>query len=326
MTTDYQRQLDAILSGLRLDPARQQITVLRDQTPIDYQPDTLRPTLTGVLYQYFYNAVEDRPAPTNFTPDASFETELSRNNTSTEGFDLPWTVEAVDQAGVAYATKGNQKRMLFAGEYVHDRPKRGPAQPGDALRLLVRAEQRDAQSGFYYVFGQTPGDDSAVLQTRLYFHLIPNGAAPLVAWLTRTLNTYRVPFQFKCLNHPDLYGRNDSAVLYLQKPFVSFVLHRLADDLPQLESYLKPSVPVFTRRLAPGLAFAESPPNPAESFGTSRCALLAQGIADAVAAGQPADQYAGSVRRVFEQIGLSLDRPYLNPRSFYPYQFPAAFA
>jgi len=326
MSTDYHDQLDTLLGGLRIDPARRQISLLRTQSVVEYQADALRPTLTGVLYQHFYNAAADRPLTASLSPDTSFEDELSRHNHSVEHFDAPWTVEAIDQAGVIYATKGNWKRTLMAGEYVNDAPRRGPLSVGDALRLLVRAEQRNAQSGFYYVFGQTPGDDSAVLQTRLYFHLKPDGAAPLVSYLTRTLNAYRVPFQFKCLNHPQLYGRQDSAVLYLQKPLVSFVLHKLAEDLPQLAPYLDPSVPLFTRRLAPGLAFAESPPNPGESFGTSRCGLLAQGIANAVDAQQPAEQYTQSIRSVFGQIGLSLDHPYLNPRSQYPYQFPTAFA
>ena len=58
----------------------------------------------------------------------------------------------------------------------------------------------------------------------------------------------------------------------------------------------------------------------------SRCGLLAQGIANAIDAQRPADAYADSVGAVFNQIGLSLDHPYLNPRSRYPYQFPAAFA
>lgn len=326
MPTDYQHQLDTLLSGLRIDPVRRQISLLRTHAVVEYQPDTLRPTLTGLLYQHFYNAADDRPVTAHFTSNASFEDELSRNNHSAERFDLPWIVEAFDQTGVIYATKGNWKRTLFAGEYVYDTPKRSPLQTGDVLRLLVRGEQRDTQSGFYYAFGQTPGDDSTVLQTRLYFHLTSDGAAPLVSYLTRMLNAYQVPFQFKCLNHPDLYGRQDSAVLYLQKPLVSFVLHKLASDLPQLTPYLNPSVPLFTRRLAPGLAFAESPPNPSESFGTSRCGLLAQGIANAVDAQQPAEQYTESIQSVFGQIGLSLDHPYLNPRSRYPYQFPTAFA
>lgn len=322
MPTPYEQQLFTILNGLRIDPAGRRITLTADGSETTYQPDTLRTTLTNLIYQRFYCAGEAPPSGTANPANDSFVEELSRHNHSTERFDAPWTVGAVDAAGTVYATKGNARRVLHAGEFVNDQPKRGPAHPGDTLRLFLHAEHRDAQSGFYYVFGQTPGDDSVTLQTRLYFHVSPDGSAPLVAWVTRTLNAYHVPFQFKCLNHPDLYGRPDSAVLYVQKPHVTLVLDLLASALPELQPYLLPAVPLFAQPVAPGIAFAESPPNPTESFGTSRCGLIAQGITKAVENGQPADTWADAVRAVFEQIGLSLEHPYRNPRSHYPYVFP----
>ncbi|MDB5241779.1 MAG: hypothetical protein JWP57_2404 [Spirosoma sp.] len=320
MQTHYQHQITTILDGLRIVPAQGRITLVADGFETSCQPDALRLTLTDLIYQHFYCATQ---SVTSADPVSdSFVDELSLHNHTLERFDTPWTVTTVDTAGTVYATKGNNRRMLYAGQFVYDRPKSGPVQPGDTLRLLLHPEHRDAQTGFYYVFGQTPGDESVVLQTRLYFHTSPSGSARLIAWATQTLNAYHVPFQFKCLNHPDLYGRCDSAVLYIQKPYVSLVLDLLADALPTLEAYLLPAVPLFTRPIAPGIAFAESPPNPNESFGTSRCGLVAQGIAKAIENGQPADTYLEAIRAVFDQIGLSLDCPYLNPLSHYPYSFP----
>ncbi len=315
----YTDQLRAILSGLHIDTERQQITIVADGAQTPYQPDTIRQTLAELLYQRFYCAAETPIVPA--TSDDSLLNELSRHNHSRERFDTAWTADAVDMAGLVYATKGNHRRMVYAGEFVYEQAKRGPVGPGDALRLLMYHEQRDAQSGFYFAFGQTPGDDDTTLQTRLYFHTTPEGSCRLLAWVTQTLNDYHIPFQFKCLNHPDLYGRPDSAVLYVQKPYVNLVMTLLADALPDLDAYLQPAVPPFTRLVAPGVAFAESPPNPNESFGTSRCGLLAQAIANAVADGQAADQYEPAIRALFTQIGLSLDRPYCNPDSHYPYQF-----
>ena len=321
MQTHYEHQITTILSGLHVDAARHRITLTADGSETTYQPDTLRPTLTNLIYQRFY-CIGEPPVGGAEPTDDSFVDELSRHNHSLEQFDASWTVETVDADGTIYATKGNVRRMLYAGEFVYDTPKRGPVQPGDTLRLLLHAEHRDAQSGFYYVFGQTPGDDAVTLQTRLYFHVSPEGSPRLVSWVTQTLNAYHVPFQFKCLNHPDLYGRSDSAVLYIQKPHVTLVLDLLTDALPTLQPHLLPAVPLFTRVVAPGIAFAESPPNPAESFGTSRCGLIAQGITKAIENGQTADSYADSIRAVFEQIGLSPQHPYRNPQSRYPYTFP----
>ena len=325
MKSHYEQQLANILNGLRIDPDQHRITLVADGSRTDYQPENLQGTLAGLLYHHFYCAGESAVLTSAISvqsTDDSFVSKLSRHNQSIEQFDTGWSVEAVDTGGIAYAAKGNHRRMLSAGEFVYDMPKRGAVQAGDAVRLLMHREHRDTQSGFYYVFGQTPSDDSIVLQTRLYFHTTPEGSARLIAWVTQTLNEYRIPFQFKCLNHPDLYGRSDSAVLYLQKPSVNIVLDLLGDALPMLSPYLQSSIPLFTRVIASGVGFAESPPNPGESFGTSRCGLIAQGIAKAVGNGQAADTYEESVRAVFTQIDLSMEHPYRNPQSKYPYVFP----
>ncbi|MBC7568366.1 MAG: hypothetical protein H7319_01365 [Spirosoma sp.] len=326
MNNLYQQQLDHILTGLHIDPVHARITLRADGVEAPYQPDTLRPTLTSLLYQYFYCATEATPATSDPT-DTAFADELSRHNRAIERFDPAWTVDSIDTAGLVYATKGNDRQVLYAGEFINEQPKRGPVQPGDTLRLWQPTGQRDRQSGFYFVFGQTPDTGSVVLQTRLYFHARPAGSLLLVQWVSQTLNAYRVPFQFKCLDHPDLYGRCDSAVLYVQKPHLMLVFALLADALPALSPHLLPAVPLFTRPLVPGVAFAESPPNPNESFGTSRCSLIAEGIANAVLAGKPADAWAASVEAVFAQIGLLLQHPYRNPvlpagSTGYPYQFP----
>ena len=325
MSSYYEHQLRTILSGLRIDPTDCQITLMADGSQTTYRPENLSSTLSGLIYLNFYCATDTstRPLaqPTDNSDD-SFTSELSRHNQSIEQFDAGWTVETVDMAGAPYATKGNARRMIYAGEFVYDAPKRGPVQKGDIVRLLMHREYRDAQSGFYYVFGQTPGEESTVLQTRLYFHATPEGSLSLISWVTKTLNLYRIPFQFKCLNHPDLYGRTDAAVLYLQKPSVNIVLDLLADALPGLAPNLNPAIPLFTKQITPGIGFAESPPNPNESFGTSRCGLIAQGITNAVNEQQATDTYEASVRTVFDKIGLTIEQPYRNPNSQYPYVFP----
>jgi len=327
MINPYQLQLDRILGGLHIDPAQTRITLLADGAEIACQPATLHPTLTNLIYQRFYCEGDPISHPDDDLPTDSFLNELSRHNHTRPQFNNAWSVTNVDTNGLIYAAKGNDRQLLQTGEYVHEQPKRGPVQIGDTIRLLLPTEECNSTSGFYYVFGQTPGTESMVLQTRLYFHALPEGSKALVSWVTQTLNAFRVPFQFKCLNHPDLYGRCDSAVLYVQKPHLMLIFALLSDFLPLLTPNLLPTVPLFTRLLVPGVAFAESPPNPNESFGTSRCGLIAEGITNAVLAGKPTDDWAASVGEVFERIGLSLHHPYRNPtgqshRPGYPYQFP----
>jgi len=79
---------------------------------------------------------------------------------------------------------------------------------------------------------------------------------------------------------------------------------------------LVPATPLFARTLAPGIAFAESPPG-GESFGINRCRLLAEGLLEGFAAGT-APEAAMLARLV--AYGIAPDAPERNPATFYPYR------
>jgi hypothetical protein len=67
---------------------------------------------------------------------------------------------------------------------------------------------------------------------------------------------------------------------------------------------------------------AEDPGN-MESFGTNRCRILAEAIWLAFTQGaQTERERLRVVRNQFEQYGLSLDQPWLNPGSVDRYTFP----
>jgi hypothetical protein len=80
--------------------------------------------------------------------------------------------------------------------------------------------------------------------------------------------------------------------------------------------------PLFAKPLARGLGFAEDPGN-GESFGMSRCRLLAEALWSAWSRGvtDPADRLA-EVERWFASHGLSLERPWLNRFSTDFYELP----
>jgi hypothetical protein len=84
-----------------------------------------------------------------------------------------------------------------------------------------------------------------------------------------------------------------------------------------LRAWLNAGTPLFARRLADGLGFAE---DPGESFGKDRCKILAEVMAGTL--GKPAEERLEEVRRQFERRGLSLDRPWLNAGSVDRYEFP----
>jgi hypothetical protein len=85
-------------------------------------------------------------------------------------------------------------------------------------------------------------------------------------------------------------------------------------------------VPLFTLRLAPGLAFAEDP-GTQESFGMCRSRILAQGIWQAHVQGiRGTAERLKVVEQQFQSQGVSLARPWLNPGSADEFQFETAQA
>ena len=80
---------------------------------------------------------------------------------------------------------------------------------------------------------------------------------------------------------------------------------------------------MFTKRLAPGLALAEEPAGPADSFGTHRCGLLAEAIIRAYEQKTEAIHSRMEVLAAcFDEEGLSLHTPFLNAGSVDDYHFP----
>jgi hypothetical protein len=181
------------------------------------------------------------------------------------------------------------------------------------------------QPGFYFAFGETqPEELDAFSLARLYWNLRPEGAAPLMRALTRGLNRFQVPFRLKCLTNSALYRRNDSAVLYVEKRFFRVTARVLGGVYEEVSPHLRPDTPLFTKRLADGLALAEEPYT-GESFGMQRCRILAEGLLSAHARGLRDDAARlEEVGRHFAAYGLSLDAPHLNPRSVDQYEFARA--
>jgi hypothetical protein len=186
-------------------------------------------------------------------------------------------------------------------------------------------ESLTLQPGFYFAFGETvtePSDEYGLI--RFYWNINHQGAVRLIELCTRELNRFLVPFRIKCLTSCSQYTRLDAAVLYLNKRYYRIARELLTGVHEDLAGFLGPETPLFTKRLAPGLALAEDPGN-GESFGTDRCRILAEAIWSAYQRGeQGVAERLVEVAKQFKAYGLDLDRPYLNSRTIDQYE-PAPF-
>lgn len=95
--------------------------------------------------------------------------------------------------------------------------------------------------------------------SRLYLNIQPAGAAWVLGPLARLLDDKGLPFELKVLAHPRAYLRRDACVLYV----ISERLDEAFDVVHQAVSFasvsLSDSVPLFTRRLACGIGYADDP-------------------------------------------------------------------
>lgn len=260
-------------------------------------------------------------------PDDTFLTELSMAHAGRERWDSGWQTHRLLPSGQIIAQKGGSTRLLWPGEFVsHEGP--GIAmREGARVSVFAPRDSKEMQPGFYFVFSETIADQQDDYNLlRFYWHVKYTGAPLLVKLITKEFNRFQIPFRFKSLAIRAFYGRTDAAVLYINKRFYRISVELLADIYHELQDHLGADTPLFTKHLAPGLGLAEEP-GTGESFGQNRCRILAEGLWNAYEKGLRLEhERLQEVRQQFERNGLSLDVPFLNPRSSDQYTFPSVRA
>ena len=248
---------------------------------------------------------------------AAFLAALQAANPVAQRYQDGWTVMRADANGAWLVNAAQQQRFAMLGEIV---PLANAIAPGLPVRLVPLREMVTAPGGHYVISGRQGFDAQTGRQVRFYWNVAPAGAAPLLREIATRLERRRIPFQAKVPVDPAGYARTDAGVLYLNDEEVEAARDAIAATYRMVRAYLRPSVPLFARELAPGLAFAESPPT-RDSFGMHRCSLVAEGLLRAEQRGAKETQARLAVlRERLTAYGLALDRLELNPTSRYPYR------
>jgi hypothetical protein len=332
---NFINQLENILNNLEIN---QNLSVkykgkdwsVRQRKKDTYQnPQFFNEDLANILYSAAYcQANQAKPEGSNHNSpnwlqeQKDFVQTLSRANQSKGKANEGWLNVQAENDGTIYAKKDRFYRLLKPGQYLYQQ---SPVQLGLGHREIKVANEREGlHNGFYYAYGDKHEADQNTFAVRVYFNLYPKGAAKWIQLITEQFNHYQIPFIAKCLAHPDLFDRADTAVLYLNKADYNFAANLLPAIIQELDSVLADAIPLFTKRMAKGVAFAESPPVTHESFGTSRCQILANIIASLVQNNVPKSAWLGSITKTFISLNFKMDALYLNPGSQYPYRKLAA--
>jgi hypothetical protein len=273
--------------------------------------------LAVALYADHYSlqpAGEERPAPES---GADFLAALRAANPVAARHQDGWTVMRADASGVWIVDAAQQQRFAALNEIV---PLANALAPGSPVRLVPQREFVTAPAGHFVIFGRQGFDPQTGRQVRFYWNLAPQGAAAFLREIGARLERRRIPFQAKVPVDPARYARTDCGVLYLNDEDVEAARDAVASTHQTLRENLRPAVPLFTREIAPGLAFAESPPT-RESFGMHRCGLIAEGLLWAEARGaRESEARLATLSERLTAYGLDPDRLELNPTSRYPYR------
>jgi hypothetical protein len=279
--------------------------------------------LTYALYADWYSALPSDPAPATvpvalMAGAAEFLAGLQAANPIAYRHEDGWTVTRADSSGVWIANAMQQQQRFAAlNEIV---PLAGALAPGLPVRLVPLRGMVTGAAGHYLIRGRPILDPQTGRQVRFYWNVAADGAAAFLRDLGTRLERRRIPFQAKVPVSPSLYARTDAGVLYLNDEDVDAAMDAIAATYRTLRPYLRPAVPLFTRELAPGLGFAESPPT-RDSFGMHRCGLIAEGLLWAEQRGaRELEARLAIVRERLAAYGLELDSLERNPTSRYRYR------
>jgi hypothetical protein len=272
--------------------------------------------LAVALYADHYCALANPESP-SAEDKAAFLTKLRTANPVALRHQDGWTVTRVDQGGVWIADAAQQQRFATMGEIV---PLATAIAPGLPVRLVQQRDVITAPNGHFLIAGRSGFDPQTGRQIRFYWSLRADGASIFLREIGARLERRRIPFQAKVPVDPASYARTDCGVLYLNDEDFEAVRDAIAATYRLVRAHLRDQIPLFAREIAPGLAFAESPPT-RESFGMHRCGLIAEALQWAEQRGaRDIETRLALLRERLAAYGLDLDRLERNPTSHYPYR------
>lgn len=308
-----------LINDIEISRANQ--VLFRHQTFINSFNFSSEHTITEIqnlFYRFFF--LKKTLPQSNFEGNKVFYSKLIKSNFSKDKFHKYWIIEHINIDGSIIVTNKDKRLSVQPGHYILTQNSASP-QLLDSVMLYKNSEEYSDNDFFYHVFGEQLDENFYEAMVRFYFNLYPEGALKIISILTKKLNKLKIPFHFKCLKNSEDYTRADSGVLYLDKRYFIDFKPVLKEIINETKSYLKTETPLFTLKLHDGIGFAENPPNPNESFGMSRCRLIAEGIWQAHENKLPKSEWLNSICSYIKNQGYDLEKFYLNPNSRFPYDF-----
>jgi hypothetical protein len=243
--------------------------------------------------------------------DGTFVQSLSAANAGRGCWEPGWSVVRVQDGAVTVERDGLSMLALRDACRLQ---KGQDLLPKTDVRVRFPKELLRLSPGFYMALGDRALPAGGKL-VRLYWHLTPGAAPDFVRTATRALNERSLAARLKVVNDPHGYDRCDAGVVYIRRQDFARARPVVGELLTAIGPRLQGSTPTLTKRLASGLAVAEDPGR-GESFGLTRCELIAEGIVRAHERGDGSlDERVATVEEALGDAGVDADAPYLNAGS-----------
>jgi hypothetical protein len=320
----YERQILAAIEALspsfpaRLSWMGDRIAVAQSDT--DDAGSLLIEQLTSLLYSQFYCYGHATPLPVAEPERAAMATDRFINDLRLANHEQPrWTPgwKIIDKSrGVVHVLRNGLHMSVADPDQIR------AITSEDDVEVRFPAASLSASPGFFVVQSGEPL--SIRSSVRLYWNTSSTAATVLVERFTKLFRRSRTRYQLKVLISLAQSERADSSVLYLERDDLKRFARSFNRIYQEVQHSMRAATPAFTLRLAPGLALAEGPPD-GESFGRSRCRLVAEALVQLSRSGRQIGK-AGleAVACHFASKGLSMSRPYLAAGSKYEYSSPVS--
>lgn len=309
----------AIGAGARMVVAGEAIDLARP-------PGDARASLSGLLYRRLYcrpHAGVRARAPDSRAVRIFIE-RLSEANGGRGCWEPGWSVQTIEPDGALVVRRAGEELAIWASPESF-RPAVENVAVGTVGRLRIGNELREMLPGFYMALGDADaaGEGADGPLARFYWHFTADAAPDWIAALTRRLNDRAVPFRAKVLSDPGSYVRADAGVLYIGRAHLPDALAALPEIHRSVARGLRAATPMFTKKLARGLGYADDPGG-GQSFGQHRCDLVAEALLGLDAdRGTDRRRVATAIAARFADAGLDARSPWLNAGSEDGAKWPA---
>ncbi|KGU92799.1 lanthionine synthetase C-like family protein [Burkholderia pseudomallei MSHR4377] len=262
-------------------------------------------SLTDEFYFHHYAASGKIPPFHGQYPDRKeFIQELIRRNGRHDTWDENWKIASTESDSLI-VQKHNCLFRCHSDDVRNVRDLYGDIY----CSVRVPSELRSLIPGYFTVSNSWIGGSAGARIVRFYLNLSVATVPYIFEYLTRRMRSIDAPFRFKVLSNPREFVRCDAGVLYVPDSILSEILPILTDCLQEFGESLREDVPLFTKKLAPGLSWAIDP-GTGTSFGRHRCRIIAEAVCVAFKTKVPTHEQFHLVLSAFLRAGVDPRRPY----------------